>query len=86
MNGMVDPNCRNLTAIHDVIDPIPSDPATFRIDPCGPLPLDLTEDTDTILQEDLDCSLNDSDLQEFSDLFDPLCMYDDYGVSLYMAA
>ena len=45
MNWMVDPNNRDLRAVHDVIDPLPTDVTGFGVDPSGPLPLDMSEDT-----------------------------------------
>ena len=86
MNGMLNPNCRDLTAVRDVLDPLPSDVSSFGTDPSGPLPLDLGEDSETVLQEDLECPLNDDDRRQFNELFDPLCMSDDYGISLYLEA
>lgn len=86
MNGMVDPDNRDLTAVRDVIDPLPADVTGFGIDPSGPLPLDLSEGLEAVVVEDLECPLNGDDVDEFNDLFDPLCMCDDYGVALYLAA
>ena len=36
--GMVDPNSRHLTAVCDIIDPLPEDTAGFGVDPFGALP------------------------------------------------
>ena len=83
---MVNPDNRDLTAVRDVIDPLPADVTGFGVDPCGPLPIDLSEGTETVVVEDPECPLNGDDLDEFNDLFDPLCMCDDYGVALYLAA
>lgn len=83
---MVDPDNRDLTAVRDVIDPLPADVADFGVDHSGPLPLDLNENPETVVVEDPGCPLNGDDLDEFNDLFDPLCVCDDYGVALYLAA
>ena len=79
---MVDPDNRQLTAVCD-IDPLPADETGFGVDPSGPLPLDLSEGPETV---DLECPLNSNDLDGFNELFDSLCMCDDYSVALYLAA
>ena len=70
MNGC--PDNRHLTAVRDVIDPLPADATGFGVDPHGPLPLDLSEGLETVVLEDLECPLNSNDLDEFNELFDPL--------------
>ena len=86
INGVVDPNRRDQLGVRDVLDPVPSDTATFGIDPCGPLPVNLDEESEGVLLEDVACPLSCLDLEGFNELFDPLCVCDDYGVSLFLAA
>ena len=86
INGVVDPNRRDQLAVRDVLDPLPSDTATFGVDPCGPLPINPDEESEGVLLEDLVCPLSCRDLEEFNEVFDPLSVCDDYGVSLYLTA
>ena len=44
ISGMVDPNNRDLTAVHDIIDPLATDATAFGVDRSRHLPLDLSED------------------------------------------
>ena len=44
--------------IRDVLDPVPSDTATFGIDPCGPLPVNPDEESEGVLLEDVACPLS----------------------------
>lgn len=84
MNGVLDPNNQDLTAIRDIFDPVPSDGLDlFGNDPDGPLPLDLDEGTTVVVVNDTECPLSEVDRVQLFDTFDSLSMSDDHGISLY---
>lgn len=86
MNGVLDPNNQELTAIRDIVDPVPHEGLDlFGIDREGPLPFDLNEYT-TVEVDDTECPLNETDRDAFVNLFDPLESCEDYGIDLYSNA
>ena len=86
MNGVLDPNNQDQTAIRDIIDPIPAEGIDqFGIDRQSPLPID-SVDYPSVAVDDVECPLTDSALDTFEGMFDPLELCEDYGIGLYISA
>ena len=58
INGVVDPNRRDHLGVRDVLDHVPTDITTFGIDPRGPLPVNLDEESEGVLLEEMACPLS----------------------------
>ena len=80
----LEPGNRHLTAVRDIIDPIPTEGFdSFGINPDGPIPI---ESENVVNVNDVHCPLREQDVEDFEELFDPLSLCNDYGISLYIEA
>ena len=72
MNGVLDPRSEDLTAVRDIVDPLPTEGIeSFGLDVGGPLPFE-SEQLPSVQVGDVPCPFDSLDLDDFMHRFNPL--------------